>query len=88
MGNKCAIAQKGRAQHICYSSINQEILFSKKGIGIMKLKSAYSASRRSTLKGALVGVTGLAAAGGVVGAGVMLTKHQTLGAHSDSPATN
>jgi hypothetical protein len=52
-------------------------------------KSAYSASRRSTLKGALVGVTGLAAAGGVVGAGMMFTQHQTLGAHADSgPANN
>lgn len=54
----------------------------------MKSKSAYNASRRSTLKGALVGVTGLAAAGGVVGAGVMLTQHQTLGAHAASPAPN
>ncbi|GCE25065.1 hypothetical protein KDA_05490 [Dictyobacter alpinus] len=47
--------------------------------------SKYSPSRRSALKGTVVGVTGLAVAGGIVGAGVLLTEHTNEGAHAAAP---
>ncbi|GCE20571.1 ferritin-like domain-containing protein [Dictyobacter kobayashii] len=47
--------------------------------------STYSPSRRSALKGTIVGVTGLAFAGGVAGAGVLLTEQQNKGAHAAAP---
>ncbi|GCE03362.1 ferritin-like domain-containing protein [Dictyobacter aurantiacus] len=42
-------------------------------------------SRRSALKGAFVGVTGLAVAGGAVGAGVLFTEQPSQGAHAAAP---
>ncbi|MBV9258060.1 MAG: ferritin-like domain-containing protein [Ktedonobacteraceae bacterium] len=42
-------------------------------------RSTHSASRRSMMKGTVVGVTSLAAAGGVVGAGVFLAQRQQEG---------
>lgn len=47
--------------------------------------STYSSSRRSALKGTIVGVTGLAVASGIAGAGALLTEHPNEGAHAAAP---
>lgn len=49
--------------------------------------STHNPARRSALKGAIVGVTGLAVAGGGIGAGVLFTSYPDQGAHAAAPAT-